>query len=163
MSSGDLTYDGQLKVSWVATIGSIAGPTVAELTAGTDISSDITPDGLTTGFDTASVDNSALNSTFNTSLVGRSTPQLSITFKMFYSDGTDRPARTTLVRGASGYLVVRRNKASSGAFIATDKVEVYPVQCGKPSPANAAANEVQKATVALFPTADPNTSSVVAA
>lgn len=163
MSSGDLTYDGQLKVSWVATIGSIAGPTVAELTAGTDISSDITPDGLTTGFDTAAVDNSALNSTFNTSLVGRSTPQLSITFKMFYSDGTDRPARTTLVRGASGYLVVRRNKTSSGAFVATDKVEVYPAQCGKPSPANAAANEVQKATVSLFPSADPNTSAVVAA
>jgi len=162
MSSGDLTYDGQLKVAWVSTIASISAPTAAELSAGTDISADITPDGLTTTFATAAVDNSALNSTFDTSLAGRSTPTLTIMFKMFFSDGTDRPARTTLVKGANGFLVVRRNKTSTSAFIATDKVEVYPAQVGKPSPAAAAANEVQKASVDLFPTGDPNTSAVVA-
>lgn len=163
MSSGDLTYDGNVKVAWAASIADISAPTAAECTGATELSDDITPDGLSITFATAAVDNSALSSDFDTSEPGRATPTLSVTFKTSYSDGTARPAATTLTRGAAGYLIVRRNKAVDTAFAAADKVEVYPATCGHPSPAPVAKNEVQKASIDLFPSADPDTLAVVAA
>ena len=163
MSSGDLTYDANVKVAWAATVADISAPTAAECTGATELSDDITPDGLAISFDTAAVDNSALSSDFDTSVPGRSTPQITITFKTLYSDGTARTAATTLVKGAAGFLIVRRNKAVTSAFAATDKVEVYPATCGQPNPSPVAKNEVQKASVMLFPSDEPDTTAVVAA
>jgi hypothetical protein len=163
MSSGDLTYDANVKVAWAATVADISAPTAAECTGATELSDDITPDGLAITFATAAVDNSALSSDFDTSEPGRSTPTLALTFKTLYSDGTSRPAATTLVKGAAGFLIVRRNKAVATAFAATDKVEVYPATCGQPSPAPVAKNEIQKASVDLFPSSSPDTLAVVAA
>lgn len=160
---GDLTYDGNLKVSWVPAIANTSAPTAAEMAAGISLEDDITPDGLSTPFDTASVDTSSLASTFSSSAPGRRTPQISITYKRFKDDGTATDAETNLTYRAAGFLVVRRTKASSIAFAAADKVEVYPSTCGQPSPANAAPNEVQKATVSLMPSADPQLNAVVAA
>lgn len=159
----DLTYDGMLKVAWVPTIADPSAPTTAELGAGTDLEGDITPDGLVTGFDTAAVDTSSLDSTFSASAAGRRTPTLSITYKRYTSDGTPTDAESTLVYRAEGFLVVRRTVASSTAWTAAQPVEVYPAQCGQPAPANPAPNESQKATVSLFPTGDPTLDAAVAA
>lgn len=163
MSSGDLVYDGNVKVAWAASIADISAPTAAECTGATELSDDITPDGLAISLSDATVDNSALSSDFDTSVPGRSTPQITLTYKTLYSDGTSRPAVTTLTKGATGYLIVRRNKAVTTAFAATDKVEVYPATCGRPSPSPVAKNEVQKSSVMLFPSADPDLNAVVAA
>ena len=152
----NLTFDGNVKVSWVSTIASPAAPTAAELTAGTSLESFITPDGLETSFATASVDQSSLGSTFDSEAAGRRTPTLSVTFKRFTSAGAATAPETTLVYRAAGFLVVRRNKLATTAFASADKVDVYTVECGQATPGNPAPNEVQKATVSMFSTADPN-------
>jgi hypothetical protein len=68
----DALTDGNIRIYSVPSISNINAPTVAELNAGTDLSSLITPDGLV-GFepDTAAVDNAKINSTFNTQQPGR--------------------------------------------------------------------------------------------
>jgi hypothetical protein len=159
----NLTFDGNVKVSWVATIASTSAPTVAELTAGTALEGHITPDGLSTAFDTAAVDQSSLGSTFDSEAAGRRKPNISITYKRYTAAGAETGAESTLVYRAEGFLVVRRTKAASVAWTAADPVEVYIVQCGQPNPNNPAPNETQKATVTLFSTADPVLDATVAA
>src|SRR3954470_24971566 len=68
----DIITDGRTKVYLVPSITNIAAPTTAELNAGTAIEGLMTPDGLV-GFEpeTADVDNSALNSSFDTKWPGR--------------------------------------------------------------------------------------------
>src|SRR3954451_12231153 len=102
----DLLLDGNVKVSWVATIASLAAPTTAELNAGTSLEQRLTPDGLDISFDTEMIDNSALGSTYSTELVGRSKVSITIKYKAL-SSGVDSVA-TALVYAANGYLVVRR-------------------------------------------------------
>lgn len=160
----NLTFDGNVKVSWVATLSSTTSPSAAQLTAGTSLEAHITPDGLAVPFDTAAVDQSSLSSTYTNEAAGRRHMQGSITFKRWDATaGAATAAESTLVYRAEGYLVVRWNKAATTAFAATDKVDVYPVQCGQPSPANAAPNETQKSTVTVFSTADPSLSVTAAA
>lgn len=159
----NLTYDGNVKVSFVATIASQTGPTVAELNAGTSLEAHITPDGFEENFDTADVDQSSLASTFDTKAAGRRTPSLNITFKTLTSAGALTAAASALVYRASGYIVVRKHIAASTAWAAAQRVNVYPVEVGAPNPANAAPNEVQKSTVPLLVTSDPSLEAVVAA
>lgn len=158
----DLVYDGMTKVSWVATIPDITAPSAATATAGASLESLITPDGLQITASTADVDNSSLASTFTTAKAGRRSFDISVTFKVTDAAGGGL-AYSTLVYLASGFLVVRRNLAVATAFAAAQIVEVYPVQCGQPSRATPAPNEVQKCTVPMMLTADANTNSTMAA
>ncbi|HWU21557.1 MAG TPA: hypothetical protein VN088_08530 [Nocardioides sp.] len=161
--SGNLTFDGNIKVAFVTTIADINAPTVAELTAGDELQDDLTPDGLDTSGDTAAVDESSLGSTFSTEAAGRRSFTPSLTFKRYDSTGAATTPETTLDYRAKGYLVVRRSKLASAAFAAADKVDVYPVECGQPIPSTPAPNEVQKATVRMFMTGDPALAATVAA
>lgn len=153
---GHQTYDGNLKVTFVATITAPTGPAATELNAGTDLQADITPDGFGEAFDNAMVDTSALASTFDSEQVGRSKPNITITFMTLNDDGTPTDAATTLTYRASGFLVVRRNAAEDTDYAAADIVTVYAVEVHRPAPATAAPNETQKATVQLASTTDPN-------
>ena len=58
-------------------------------------------------------------------------------------------AVNALVRGASGYMVVRRDVVSTTAWTAAQKAEVYPAQCMRPNPATPAANALQTVTVGM--------------
>ena len=158
--AGDLPFDGMTKVSWVPTIADLAAPTVTELTGAEAVSLEtlITPDGLDITAATGEVDNSALASTFTTSQAGRRSFTASITAKRKITPAEDL-AYTTLVYQATGFLVVRRDKVATDAFAAADTVEVYPVQCGEPTYAKPAPNELQKFTTPLYVTGDPRTSS----
>lgn len=158
----DLIYDGMTKVSWVAAIPNIAAPSAATVTSGTTLEALITPDGLSITADTAEVDNSSLASTFTTAAAGRRSFSIAVTFKVTDAAGGGL-AYSTLVYLASGFLVVRRNLAVATAFAAAQVVEVYPVQCGQPSRAVPAPNEVQKCTVPMMLTADANTNATMAA
>lgn len=158
----NLTFDGNVKVSFVPTIANTSAPTTVELNAGTSLEAHITPDGLERGFDTASVDQSSLGSTFGSEGAGRRTPSVGVTYKRYTSAGAATAAETALVYRASGFLVVRDNKAASVVWTVADKVEVYTVEVGQPDRANPAPNETQKATVKLFSSADPVLNAVVA-
>lgn len=156
----DLVSDGFTKVSWVPTISNINAPTTAELGAGTSLESFITPDGLKIDPSTAKVDTSSVNSTFNFAKAGRTDFDIAVTLKR--QTGTDTVFTTTLRKNQTGFLVVRRTVASSTAWTAAQKVEVYPVECGEPQLASPAANEVQKYTVPMTVTSDPSTNATVA-
>lgn len=158
----DLVSDGKIRVYWVPGTGGIANkaaPTVAELNAGTRLDQTMTPDGLDISFATAEVDNSALSSTFDTRKAGRRTPTIGVTVKA--QDGTDT-ILGLLTYQAEGYLAVRRNIDASTAWASTQKAEVFPVQCGMRSKAYGP-NTIQRFTVNLFCTADPDDNATVAA
>jgi hypothetical protein len=153
-SIADMLLDGNLRASWVPTIANIAAPTVAELTAGVALEERLTPDGLNIGFDTSMIDNSALNSTYDTEQVGRSKVTTTLKYKAG-AVGTTDTVRDALTFRAVGYLVVRRGIAASTAFVAAQKVEVYPSQCGRPNPDVPAPNSIQTVTVQLGSTGTP--------
>ena len=144
----DYGFDGMIKVSFVPTIVDVDGPTVAELTAGVPLDGRLTADGLSISTDTATIDTSKLNSTANSETIGRDSYTVGVT----YVRGSDTEAtdvQDALVRGASGYLAVRRNKVSTLAWAAADEVELYPVICKRPNPANAAPNAQQTVEVGM--------------
>lgn len=154
----DLVSDGKLRVYYVPTIANTAAPTTTELNAGTRLDSTMTADGLEISFATADVDNSALSSTFDTRQAGRRTPSISVTIKR--QTGTDT-IYNLLTYQTTGYLAVRRNIDASTAWASAQAVEVYPIQCGQSSQAYGP-NTIQRYTVPLMVTTDPNTVAAVA-
>ena len=152
----DLTFDGMIRVALVPTITSMAAPTVAELTAGVDLTPRLTPDGLSVGSDTASVDNNKMTSTFNTQKAGRR----SFTASVKYVRGTaagETAIEAALTYRATAYLVVRRDVAYSAAWTAAQKVEVYPVEVGEANPDSPAPDALQAVEVPLMITGDART------
>jgi hypothetical protein len=154
MAIADMLLDGNVKAWWVPTIASIAAPTVAEITAGVTLEDRLTPDGLNISFDTAMIDNSALASTYDTEQVGRSKVTTTLKYKAGAAGTTDL-VRTTLTFRAVGFLVVRRGLDSAVAIAASQKLEVYPSQCGRPNPDTPAPNAIQIVTVQLGSTGTP--------
>ena len=160
----DIPVDGTTKVFWVETIADIAAPTAAELAAGIDLSCLITSDGLI-GFEaeTAEIDNSALCSTSDTKLPGRASYS-GTKFRLKKQDGPDPDeAYVTLVRLASGYIVVRRYVDQAVAWTAADEVQVYPAQCGEIMHISPEANTVARYEVPTMITSQPALRAVVAA
>jgi len=126
----DIPSDGNTRVAFVSAIANIASPTTSELNAGILLQSLITADGLE-GFEasTSDVDNTALNSTFDTKTIGRD--QYSGTMLRLKKQSSGDTAFTTLVRGTAGYIVIRRDIAETTAWTSTQAVEVYPITCGQ--------------------------------
>jgi hypothetical protein len=115
---------------WVTSISNPAAPTAAELNAGTNLTSFMTPDGLV-GFepDTADVDTSALDSTFDTKVAGRAGFSGTL-LRLKKQTGVDA-IYNALVRDAAGYVVIRRDITASTTNTAADKDEVYPSVLGE--------------------------------
>ncbi|MFL4947481.1 hypothetical protein ACJ6WE_08925 [Streptomyces sp. MMS24-I31] len=157
----DLISDGNTKVAFASSIANINSPTAAELTAAMDWTTRLTPDGLKVDPSTADVDTSSLASTFTTQQPGRRSYTCELTFKRGSTTTEDQPY-TTLVYGATGYVIVRRGVAFTTAFASGDKVEVYPVAAGEPQNIAPAANEVSKFMAPLKVTSDPATRATVA-
>ncbi|MFL6138800.1 MAG: hypothetical protein ACJ74O_13505 [Frankiaceae bacterium] len=154
--------DGNTRVDWVPTIANLGAPTVAELTAGMNLSHILTADGLQ-GFqpDTAAVDTSALASTFNTAAPGRASFS-GQALRLKKQPGSDTTF-TTLVRGTTGFIVIRRGVDADTAYAAANKVAVYPSQCGTRKDLDPEANSVQRYDVPVFLTDEPKLDAVVAA
>ncbi|MGH9006030.1 MAG: hypothetical protein ACRDYV_23130 [Acidimicrobiia bacterium] len=157
----DLAHDGQYRVAFVPTIADLAAPTVAEIGAGVDMECRITPTGLQREWSTERKDTSKLCSTFSTQSSGRRSVSLQIVYVREESDTTG--LENALVYKADGFLVVRDDEAADNAWAATDKCEVYPVQCDQPSKSSPAANEDQTITVGFSMTGEPELEAVVAA
>lgn len=126
----DIPSDGNTRVAYVSAISNINSPTTTELNAGLLLQSLITADGLE-GFEatTSDVDNTALNSTFDTKTIGRD--QYSGTMLRLKKQASGDTAFTTLTRGTSGYIVIRRDVAETTAWTSSQAVEVYPITCGQ--------------------------------
>ena len=146
----DIIGDGNVRISWVTTIANTSAPTVAELNAGTDLTSWITPDGWNVTTSEAEVDNSALNSTDDTRLPGRRQDDIEVTFK---HQGDSAAPWTTFASKPSGYLVERTSVAGSTAWTASQKVRVFVVQAGNRNKSARTPNEVEKFSVKFYKSA----------
>lgn len=151
----DSVSDGRTRVYSVPSIANIAAPTVAELNAGVQLEGLLTPDGLI-GFqpDTADVDNSALNSTFNTVIPGRASFSGTM-LRLKKQTGTDTVYNALVLNFATN-IVIRRDVASTTAWAASQAVEVYPSICGEVKNLDPAPNELHKYEVPIKISASPN-------
>jgi hypothetical protein len=125
----DIISDGMTKVVWVNTIANINAPTVAELNGGLPLSPIMTPDGLQ-NFEasTADVDNSSIESTYDTTDIGRDSYSNPAARLKKQTVGADT-VYTTLDRGVVGNVVVRRDIPATTAWASSQAVEVYPAKC----------------------------------
>jgi hypothetical protein len=116
----DLGFDGMIWVWWVPTIADISAPKAAtEINAAGAVvlHTRLTPDGLTTGAGSDTIDTSKMSSTFNTKIVGRRNFD-GLQLKYVRGDATnEKLLDTTLIYRASGYLVVRRDKLATVAVL----------------------------------------------
>lgn len=157
----DIYVDGNTRVSWVPTISNNAAPTTTELNAGFTLQAVITADGLV-GFEasTAEVDTTALNSTFDTKNIGRDS--FSGTMLRLKKQSSGDTAYTTLVRGATGYIVIRRDVTETTAWTSSQAVEVYPVICGQSKFLAPEANTVRRYEVPVMVTSAPTLRATIA-
>lgn len=155
----DIIADGMVKVGWVTTLSSLTSPTATQITAGVDLESFLTPDGLGIELGDEAVDTSALNSTFSTEKAGRGTVSIELTFK---DQGQANAPWTTFASRPAGYLVVRTGVAATTDWAASQRVDVYSVKAGDRKPIAPVSNEVAKFSVQLFSTADPSIAATVA-
>lgn len=164
----DIIVDGMTRVAWVPTIVNIAAPTVAELNAGILLHFTLTPDGLLNFMaDTADVDNSSLGSTYDTVDNGRDSFK-STGLRLKKQDGVDT-TYTTLVKGATGNVVIRRDidrntgwASSQGSGGTNGTLAVFPAKCARRRRLDPAKNEVTKYEVPIKIYLSPNEDAVVA-
>lgn len=152
-----LAHDGNVKWYWVPTIADISAPTVAEaITAGTLIPH-IT--NYATPASEAEVDVADIDDLYDVSVVGTAKAgPIEMTIKRDDTDETDTWDLFSTFR-QTGYLM----KSKDGVPIATDVVEVYPVQVGQRRPEGYGRNTAQKFMVSFYVTSDPDLDAVLTA
>jgi hypothetical protein len=157
----DIVVDGMTRVAYVPTISNNAAPTTTELNAGILLHSTMTPDGLQ-GFEaeTADVDNSALDSTFDTVTIGRDS--FSNTAVMLKKQSGTDTIYDTLTRATTGYIVVRRYVSASTSWASSQKVNVYPIICGQTKEMAPEKNSVARYSVPTKITSSPTLRATVA-
>jgi hypothetical protein len=159
----DIVSDGKTRVSAVPAVANIQAPTTTELNAGLLLQTFITADGLV-GLkpDTASVDTSALDSTFNTAVNGRTSFSGTLLRLKRQTPLAGDTAFLTLVRDYGFFLVVRRSIASTTAWASAQLVEVYPALCGEVARVDAEPNTVERYEIPLQMTLAPALRAAVA-
>lgn len=156
---GRTVSEGNVKVVFCPTVASAAAPTVANITAGTNLSPFITKDGIKTPDGQNMVDSATIEDTFDAQEVGSwGGAPLELTM---YRDDTDDDAWELCVYGTRGFIVIGRN--SPTGIAAADVVEVYPVAMHNPVMMSPAANEMQRFVEKFAVTSAPEMAAVVAA
>lgn len=153
-------YEGKTRVFWVDTVSNIDAPTVAEITAGVDITTFLPKDGLAHNQTFSKVDRSNLSSEFDAE--GQATWGIPSSLKILRDDVTDTAWDLFTTHATAGFLVKLPFKGT-GAVAAADVAEVYPCEASIAVPMGTAANERQMAAVDLAVTSEPSLSAAVAA
>lgn len=149
------THDPTL-VYWLPA-ATMAAPTVAEITAGTELTDQLVADGVDFGGGNR---NNASQAMLGGAFVAEKPGTWGANGKLTFArdDGVDA-AWALFMDRPEGYILISR----FGPAAATAKVEVYPVQAHKPSPMASAENEYQKFEVQFGVTSEPEYEAVVAA
>lgn len=149
----DLTYDGTILAYWITDAAyTPTAPQVAKITAGVPLHLQMTPNGLTYGPGQDTIDNSTINSTFTTNVVGRRTFAPTVTIKRDSADVNGIEAALTFK--ANGWLAVRKNLPAATAPATGQKWDSFPGQVGNAQPNDPAPNTLQTITYALTMTGD---------
>ena len=133
-----LPYEGRTKVHHVPTIATESAPTVAEIGAGTDLTTYVTKDGVNPGTTNNRIDTAGIDSAFDSQIQGSWGAEFQLTCMR---DDTTDTAWTTLQRGTQGYIVIGYDSAAGIA--SGDTVQVWPVEFGTPLMQPSAANTMQ--------------------
>jgi hypothetical protein len=135
-------------------------PTVTEIEAGTELTSElVTLDASTTG---NTVPTPSFASLFETSISGT----VSATFTAeFYRDDEDDVAWDALPRATRGYFVIARFgfSGTDGAPAAGDEVEVWPILITARSALSLTNNEVQRFGIEASVFQEPNETAAITA
>jgi hypothetical protein len=122
------TYDGNIKVWWVTTLTSTTAPSLAEITAGVQLTPFMRS--ISLPFSGSVVDSGTADSRFNTTTPGTFGGQ-EASFTGTRDDVTaDDDGYTALTRDSIGYLVISwtGGTGADNAIAATDKVDVWKAQ-----------------------------------
>ena len=159
-----LLCDGYTKVTWVPAIAAIAAPKAAtelSVAGSVDLQSYLTPDGMNLANSEATIDASVLSSTAEYEMPGRYKITMDFTLQRDGTAASDK-AWTTLVRGTSGFIVIRRSALESVAYTVADVVEVYTVTVGKRMMHKPAKNSLATFGVHLYASGADNDAAIVA-
>ena len=159
------TPDELERIFFLPSVASTAAPTVAEFTAGEDITDAIVSmSGFT--FSGSKVEVPNLGSRFTPSVTGRLTAEDSSIEFYKGDDPTDleEVVRALLPRGADGYIVrVFPVDGAPAPIAAATDVEVYPVEVMSNSVAAPTPGEAAKFTVQFSIPRQPNQAATIAA
>jgi len=137
-------YDQYTRVAWCTTIANPAAPTVAELNAGTNLTTFVPKDGVRPGGTQNTVDGGDITTQFEGKTIGTYGEDFELSF--YRDDATDTAWNLAAVN-TTGFLVIRRLTPYGTAWTAGQKVEVRTAQMGQPTMGNSVANENQKFTL----------------
>lgn len=152
--------EGNSLFYYVATIANIAAPTVAELNAGTNLTSFVPPDGFNPTTTQNMVDTSSLADSFDVMVIGTEGGPITLTFQR---DNATDTAWDLMTRGLTGFWVFREGIPEATAWTAAQDAQVYPMQAHHPIPNQTAKNAVRTFNVTTAVTSAPNRKAVVAA
>lgn len=139
------SFEG-MKVYWLtAAPASLAAPTVANMTAGTEISDFIPVSGVNIAATQNRASIALLGQAFITENMGTHGKSITLTFVRHAADADD-DAWNLFDYKSTGYLVIAR---FGGGVTAADRVEVYQVETSEPLSVPSAENEVQTFTVEM--------------
>lgn len=163
---------GRIAVYWVPSIASLAAPTVAEITAGVNLTPYMLRDGLKTPSTGNTIDAADAATRFNSTAPGTYGGDAGSYKGHRDSKSTTDLAWTTLVKDAAGFLVVARagfhQNATTGLGSPTgtptvaDRCETYPSTVISRAEEDTAENQTDQFTAMLAFTGEPNQDAVVA-
>jgi hypothetical protein len=131
--------DGHGAVWFVETIANPDAPTDDEIAAGTLLTYGLSPDGFRHGHDIATINTGRYTLGQTLELEGVQTDTFELQY--VYNRTTPTDAETTLVKGATGYLVERLGYPNETAPAASQKLNVVaPVKIGTPRDVPPSAN-----------------------
>lgn len=161
MASDRFFRRGRTKVYWVPTIAATTLiPTVAEVTAGTNMSKDIA-DMSGFEFENSPINTPDLDSTFTSTIPGEdqaSNPSLT-----FYEKKTTNTLQATVAKGTSGFLVIFFKGLAGAAPAVADEAEVWPVTSTGPRREYSMGNDPARWMAGFAPSDPPNFNAAIAA
>lgn len=151
---------GVTRVFLVPTIASLAAPTVAEITAGDELTADIA---AINGFEftNSPIQVPDMASAFTSQIGGEDTTADSN--MEFWEKGTTDATHDALVKGTAGYIVFFYQGTAGASPAANDDCEVWPCVVTSNSRMYSADNEAAKYRVAFSLTDPPEQAATVAA
>lgn len=139
--------DGYVAVRVLPAVANLSAPTVAEWTAGVDISCYLTSDGYSPSVDQQVATDERLCSTQTFEQPGRVSNSLDLIYidnTNSANEDTDNIAKDTLIPGSEHVIGVRRGMPYADAAAAGQKVTLFPVKPGVYSELPGEANSVLK-------------------
>lgn len=151
MPAGE-NYDGRVRVHWLDTDPSDPeAPTVAEVTAGVDLSGYVIPESIDYGFKNDTVEDRDGLSSFDPQSPGRHGAHPVMDFKTKLANGDTDALDTLGARLTQGCLVVSEDATEGSPLVAGDLCHVFTgCQLGQPLPRNVALNTSRRFGAEMF-------------